>query len=882
MATTVHECPDDQTIADFLAGDLSQTDRNRVEQHLDRCQECFAIVVSSAPWLPKTRRDAGRGFGIDQVLRNLAPRFQISDGPTETVDFGGALPVRAETLLRDLRIGFGGYGRYSIASLLGAGGFGVVYRGHDYWREEWVAIKVLHQVDPAAILQLKKEFRVLADLEHPNLVRLYDLVVENGNVFFTMELVDGRPLVEALRPDHASQTDNGNAEWATLHKVADWTCLVDAFRQLVMGVSALHSRRLLHRDLKPSNVLLTSEGRAVILDFGLAADMRRPADETLRRCGTPSYMAPEQLAGRGASEASDWYSVGVMLYQTLTGTLPYPEGRLSELVSSKASGTLRRPAAVTEGVPPFLDRLCMQLMETNPADRPDAEALLRTFGAQAEGGFSLQRRGSLAPHSIFVGRTQQLSRLSAAFEISRTGQLVVANVLGSSGMGKTSLVRRFLEMNGDDATIFSAKCREREAVAYKAFDGVVDDLSQFLKQLSWDQTEALLPRGIHDLVRLFPVLLQVPAVVAAPDSALQTIGHNEQRCRAFEALRELLGRLARERPVVLFIDDLQWGDQDSAALLRGILHPPNAPPILLVVAYRQEEAPAPSFRELLDALKDVDRVEEILVEALSDDETHELAVRQLGRSHPSVDAVAQESRGVPFFVDALIEHFWQGDVRKPLARGVGLSSILFESVDDLPLGARRLLEIVALAGKPINCGVAHEASSLRGGDGEQVEEILRGRKLLRRGTGGTRLEVYHERIGEAVVASLKADELPNLHHRLALALSADGEAEPEDLAIHFRAAGMVDLAAKYATEAAARWTDALAFERAADLYALAIDLTRGRHHIDYSPLILRRAEALANAGRNRESAAVHAEATALVNSTKRELSGRRLRERGRE
>jgi serine/threonine protein kinase len=147
-------------------------------------------------------------------------------------------------------------GRFEIVRRLGEGGMGVVYEAFDRARQHKVALKTLFRVDAAGIYRLKQEFRALSGVAHPNLVALYELFAEAELWFFTMELVDGRELVAALR-DGAAPGDGA---------------LRDAFAQLVHGVQAIHAAGKLHRDLKPSNVLLTADGRVVILDFGLVID----------------------------------------------------------------------------------------------------------------------------------------------------------------------------------------------------------------------------------------------------------------------------------------------------------------------------------------------------------------------------------------------------------------------------------------------------------------------------------------------------------------------------------------------------------------------------------------------------------------------------------
>ena len=222
---------------------------------------------------------------------------------------------------------------------------GVVYEAYDQQRGELVALKTMRRVDPLALVRFKQEFRSLSDITHPNLVNLYELFAVEDRWFFTMELVEGCDFVSYVRtrPRSAATVLAGNAvgrRWArrrarpipggpTGRSSAsfDEARLRDALRQLAEGVDALHQSGKLHRDIKPTNVLVTPEGRVVLLDFGLTADLessgrhqsRRPADRRHGRLTCRRSRRP----GSSITPASDWYSVGVMLYEALTGRLPF-------------------------------------------------------------------------------------------------------------------------------------------------------------------------------------------------------------------------------------------------------------------------------------------------------------------------------------------------------------------------------------------------------------------------------------------------------------------------------------------------------------------------------------------------------------------------------
>ena len=759
---------------------------------------------------------------------------------------------------------FPGDDRFEVLARLGAGGFGVVYRALDRVRGRSVALKVLHEPDGLGLVRFKREFRALADLGHPNLVRLDELFAGGPSVFFTMELVDGRAIVEALRPARAA---------------ADWVAVGRAFAGVVEGVRALHDQGLVHRDLKPSNVLITESGRAVILDFGLAASLRAPAGEVgAPPAGTPIYMAPEQFLAGGSSPATDWYAVGVMLYDLLAGRLPFGARfeQLIGLVDAKTRGAAPLGPESVADVPPPLVRLCESWLASDAGARPGAEealAVLRelvgrdtaleTFEAGAPAAIGAASAGSSAAHPMaqFVGREAQLVALRAAWARTREGELSVVCLRGASGMGKTLLVRRFLdELRSPEALLLESCCHEREALPFKALDGVVDGIKQLLEQIPRAEAAALRPDGFEDLERLFPVLRSRHR--SAPDDAPSAARDDgEQRRRAFSALRELLQRLGGRRPVVLFIDDLQWGDDDSAALLRALLRPDHAPALLLVAACRQDVDVAPAFAGLLDALSSSGRCQEVSVEPLESEETRALAAALLGEGHPEIDTVVAEAGGVPFFVDTLVQEMREHAPRAAqsasphqapsdggaVARDLRLQTVIGGRVRRLPRPERRFLETVAFAGKPLSRTVLEAAADIGESDGRDLERLLRARRFVRLSNDGASLETFHDRVREGVTASVPVGERGEIHGRLARALVVSGTADPEDLAHHLAAAGEREAAAQQAVQAAERRARALAFDRAAALYAMAIDL-RGPEHADTGRLATKRAEALASAG----------------------------------
>ncbi|HEY0136726.1 MAG TPA: protein kinase, partial [Nannocystis sp.] len=386
----------------------------------------------------------------------------------------------------------------------------------------------------------------------------------------------------------------------------DLARLRNALGQLAEGVVALHQAGIVHRDLKPSNVMVTEDGRVVILDFGLATELTRPGAPEAEEdglTGTAAYMAPEQVAhGRGVA-ASDWYAVGVMLYEALAGVRPYT-GALLQVLLAKRQHDPPPLAQVAPHAPHDLAMLCEMLLRRDPATRPGDADVLRLLGrATRDAGSSGSGQIPRGLDAPLVGRTAHLQALRDAFAATARGQAVTVYVHGPSGAGKSALVRGFLdELTGQDPrpVILSGRCYLRESVPYKALDPVVDSLSRFLNAMPEEQARVLMPRDLWALARLFPVMQTVVDNLHGRGPAAAVLDQVELRRRAFAALRELLGRLADRRRVVITIDDLQWADADSSALLDGLLRPPDAPALLLLASFRSEEIDhQPFLRELL-------------------------------------------------------------------------------------------------------------------------------------------------------------------------------------------------------------------------------------------------------------------------------------------
>ncbi len=647
----------------------------------------------------------------------------------------------------------------------------------------------------------------------------------------------------------------------TAAKVADFTRLRSVFRQLCAGVRALHQSGKLHRDLKPANALVSRKtGTVVLLDFGLVAELSRPkvsatdgassrSAGTHEIAGTIGFMAPEQAAGRELTEASDWYAVGVMLFQAITGRLPIL-GKASQILQRKQTQDAPPPADIVIGVPDDLNALCVKLLQRDPAKRPHGSEIVAAFASDET---SAGEEDSFAPTSMpFIGRERHLEELNQTFEETVASRTIVCRVHGRSGAGKSTLIQHFLDdlSHRQNTVVLTGRCYEQESVPYKGIDSLIDAVTQYLRQPTTPAAD-LLPKNVAALARIFPVLKRVKLIEKLCREQAVSSDLRELRRDAFQAFRELLSRIGKRKRLVVYLDDLQWGDTDSAALLTDLLTSAEPPRLLLLLAYRSEYI---GVSDCLKALTAAESSEsrlglrpdqsqgrdgvptysaswrELKVEALTSAETRTLARRLLRDDLPNVEAnadrIVEQSGGSAYFVYELARHLNAGLDLSAIG-GTGLDDVLWARVGRLSEEAQRFLHVVAVAGHPTRLKNILEAAQLQQVS-PRLTTMLRVDHLIRSSGPGMQAEVeaFHDRIRESVVNHLAKETRKTHHAGLAASLESTDEAKPEDIALHLEGSDQFVKAGRYYVKAGEQAVQVLAFDRAEDFYRSAVRLAQ--------------------------------------------------------
>lgn len=616
--------------------------------------------------------------------------------------------------------------RFEFRARLGAGSFGAVYEAFDHHRNRLVALKVLEQVSPDAVSRFKREFRYLAEVRHPNLASMHELLMLGDHWALSMELVQGSDLLEHLARveiQHSFFDGETTLNVKRAARVSDIYVgqIRETFRQLATGISALHESGIVHRDVKPSNIMITGEGRVVLLDFGLVAAVS--GDDTMDRqmvAGTPGYMSPEQITASATGPASDWYSFGVMLFQALTGQMPFGGLSAMEALESQVRGTAPQAQTLAPGVPADLASLAGDLLQSAAEKRPVAHEVLLRLGAEQPVIVERAR----TRNTKLVGRGRELRSLMKYVTSTRPDRPRLILMHGAAGVGKSALSDRMLDevRAQGDTVILGGRCGAWESLPFNAVDGLVDSLVRVLRHEHNAPVQALLSRAVA-AARLFPALGFGAGTLDDETIVIPRSG-KQLTARAAVELRGLLVELAAGRPMLLALDDGQWGDFQSAEMFLKILRGVETQRFTLLVSYRTED-----WRTslLLQTLRN------------SDIPRHEVELRPLSSRMMKEARMSADSKGNPMLAEM---------IREVPSRS--LRDAVLHRLGKVSAPARILFEMLIAEGRPVDEAEVRSRLELFEID-EPMRTLARDHLIRLRRTGNlSEIDVYHPRIREVL------------------------------------------------------------------------------------------------------------------------------------
>lgn len=763
-------------------------------------------------------------------------------------------------------------GPYRIIERLGGGGMGVIFRAAHALTGEEVAIKTVRGVNDADHLAaIRRETRVLRRLNHPGIVRILDEDVTGGVPWVAMPLLRGRTLRDYIADAFSKDAGLGAAITVPMQAAGCIPAVVrlrtdgpaataDArplgpmlmlIRRLCAPLAYLHGEGVVHRDLKPANIFLQGDERPVLVDLGIAAHFGGAGREELDvdpLAGTLTYMAPEQLQGEPVDARADLYALGCILYECVTGRPPFL-GDSSSLRAQHGYASPERPSALVTGLPAALDDLILALLAKNPQHRvqyaADVATRLVALGAAVERDEGPPPRVYLY-RPVLAGRTDAVRELQAMVQRAaseREGG--IALVRGESGSGKTRLVRevsRAVTAKGLPLQVFSGVCVAPGAGEAGATAAMAAPLQPLRATLLAAVDRA---RGSDaEADRLFGGRREVLAAYVPELRALGSrsvpapLPPSQARKRVVSALRETLRALAETAPICLLLDDLQWADDLTLALLDAFsrAEPDERGGVLIIGTYRIEET-----RPELEEIARVPGAASIRLDKLAARDIEDMVVGMLSPSMPPrsvLDALIRNANGNPFFVaEYLRAALDAGELQRDPGgsfsfKGRGpdalgslqiprtLDELLGRRLDLLDAKARELAAWAAVLGQELDDELLFAGPRGQDAATEAVAE-LRARRILEETETG-RLRFVHDKLREKVYSRLDPGVRVALHQRAGEALEARG-AEAPVLAHHFAGAGLHAKAGAHFARAAQRAAEVYANRDAVRFYRLAID-----------------------------------------------------------
>jgi len=693
------------------------------------------------------------------------------------------------------------FGRYEIVKKLGHGGMGEVYLARDTSLERRVALKLLagkNQDDPAARKRLVREAKAAAAIDHPYICKVYEVGEAHEQAFIAMEYLEGETLAERLR--------RGALAWDEFRSLAT---------EMAEALARAHAQGVAHRDLKPSNIMLTPDGHAKLLDFGLAKRMIGQEDETESAltapgavAGTLIYMSPEQFRGVNVDCRTDLFSLGVVFFETLAGAHPFERRSAIETAMAMLNAPPAPMLAAKGAYPPGLERIMTRMLAKDLDERyQNARELLEDLRA-LEGlrPVAAQMAADAAPHPqpaprMTVGREAQRAALRRAYARVRGGRGLLLAVSGEAGIGKTSLVEDFLaELAAKAEPPLVARGRSAEQLAgAEAYLPLLEALDHLLRRGA----------ATHSSINTLAPTWRAQLGAAGGDGA-ELIGLHDLPAGSQERLKRemaaLFEEVSRERPLILFIEDLHWADISTVDILNYLASRFDGMRVLLIVTYRPAEMAAAQhpFRSISHDLQSRGLFTELSLDFLDlDDIERYLALAFPGHAFPPSFAALIHARteGSPLFVVDLVRYVHDaGGIREEDGRWV-LSGALPESPRELPASVRgmiarkiemldaedrRLLVAASVQGDEFDSATLAEAVEM---DPAEVEERLDALErvyfFVKRGeerefpdrTPTLRYRFVHVLYQNALYASLQPTRRASLSGRVARALAAHHGAE---------------------------------------------------------------------------------------------------------
>ncbi|MBI2570867.1 MAG: AAA family ATPase [Candidatus Schekmanbacteria bacterium] len=726
-------------------------------------------------------------------------------------------------------------GPYRLTEKLGRGGMGVVFAARHRDGGELVALKTVESPSPSRRRAMRREVRGLASLCHPGVAEIVDHGVHDGAPWYAMKLIRGRTLRRMLL-DHAARQLPADAAGAASEETAPLPSagarstapgerlgrLLRLVHDLCAPLSYVHGEGYAHFDLKPENIIVDDRGLPILVDFGLLSlvvgcGSRERLGDTVGLGGSLHYLAPELITAEAADARADLYALGVILYEVVTGRLPFAGATEMEVIAQQVHAEPVAPSALAPWLPAELEALILGLLRKNPAERigyaADVAERLGHLGFAGSGYGQQSPPRTHIYRARFAGREAAFDRLTDWLERPpRSRAAVAVLVAGPAGVGKTRLVGEVgAAARRRGVLVLESEC---SAQVRPPLGGLAQPLITVADCLAADGRASggsAVAGWLRVLAEQLPELAQQSCVQAAPAPA--RLPPSEAALRRNAAITDLLCAVADHRQTVIMLDDAQWADELTLSWLRFFAQTRagrEETRVRVIATYRAERR-----GEIPGDLSSLEGVATLVLRPL------ELAdVCALVRDHLALPAaprhfcsfLARLSGGNPLFISeylrAAVESgaiqrgangVWEVDVPDSAGEGVAkyrslslpahLEEVVARRIGALGAAARRLAAAAAVLGRESLPEDLTEVAALTEEEALAAAAELVRRFVLEDGAGGG-LRFPHDKLRETSGNALAASELAILHGRAAALLERRaGGAGNAEAARHWELSG---------------------------------------------------------------------------------------------
>jgi len=745
-------------------------------------------------------------------------------------------------------------GRYTVLKKLGEGGKGIVFKARDAALNRVVAIKMLKNpiTTGEAYTRFITEAQSVAKLNHPNIASIYDIGKEDEKQFFVLEFVEGHSLRDLIE-----SSPEGKCDIATILRIGT---------DVSSALQYAHSQGILHRDVKPENIMITEQGVAKLMDFGLARMLGQPRqtqDGVI--VGTVAYVAPEIALGKGADARSDLYSLGAVLYEAVTGKPPFPGEDPVKVIFSHIHDYPVFPDKLNPKVLPALSGCVMRLLEKDPEKRYQSAAdLLAALGDIVHVPFAEVRVPPQKPSAIaapdlrlsgvrevrLIDRVEEMSLLRGAVDKAVRGEGGLVFLYGEPGIGKTRLAREI----GAYARLRSMQVLSGRCPALFRMDGVPPYI--LWNEVIKDYLQRCTPQQLYKAIGLYPS--EVCRLVPQIKERLGTIptspplSPEDDRNRLFEGISQLITNISKEAPLLVVLDDLQWTDQSSLLLLHYLARGVQKEPMLLLGTYRHTDID--EKHQLSSVLTELNRerlLQPIRLRRMSLNDTSEMIKQMLEQDDVPkgfCELLYEKTGGNPFFIEEMVkslqeeeviyreENRWKIKDASRIEFPETVKGVIKTRIGRLDEASQHVLTMASFLGKDF----VFEA--LRGVMGFEEDKLIEStERILKTGLIKERIvrgeETYS--FADAIVRDVVHEEISLLRHKklhgtIGYALEkvyADRiEEHLGELAYHFLEGGYKDKALEYFLKAGEKAEQVYAHEQAFSYLQHAVEILEGKEN----------------------------------------------------